>query len=359
MRVLCLVTHPSLGAGNRLRVEQYAPLLAPMGIHLEVSAFLTERAYEVLYLPGHLWHKVAAVPSGLARRLWDVVRSRRYDMALIYRESAPVGPPLVERALRALGVPYVFDFDDSIFLPAFHPTNRRWAWLRPPGRFEETARHARAVIAGNEFLASYARRLNGNVDVLPTPVDTELHRPAPQSAVRSSPVVIGWIGSTTTAPYLRLVDEPLAALARKRDVAVHVVGGPYQNPGIPNLRVSGFELQREPQDLRGFDIGILPEPDDDWTRGKGAFKALLYMATGLPVVASAVGVNTDVVVHGVTGYCVNAPEEWEDALTRLAEDAELRQRMGRAGRERVERLFSLRVMAPRFASVLTAAASAA
>jgi glycosyltransferase involved in cell wall biosynthesis len=350
VRVLALVTLPTLGAGNRLRIEQYAVPLKAFGIELVVSSFFDAAAYRVLYRQGHTFLKLAAGLRGIARRVRDLARVRRFDLVVIYRESAPIGPPLFERILGLLGIPYVFDFDDAIFLGPIHPANRWWARFRDPSRVGEAARRACAVIAGNEYLASWAREYNPRVTVLTTPVDTERHRPA-EARHHAGTLVLGWVGSSTTAPYLTILDEPLALLASRRDLLVRVVGGAYSHPSVP-VESLPYDLDRESSDLTSFDIGLLPEPDDAWTRGKGAFKALLYMATGVPVVASNVGVNADVIKDGETGFCVDAPAEWVAAIDRLAADPELRRRLGAAGRERVERLYSLRALAPRFANVL-------
>ena len=167
--------------------------------------------------------------------------------------------------------------------------------------------------------------------------------------------MIGWLGSETTAPYLHLVDQALARLSQDADVIVRVVGGTYRNPAVRRLEQREFALDREQSDLEGFDIGILPEPDDDWTRGKGGYKALLYMAAGIPVVASRVGVNTDIVSDAETGFCVSTTEEWIAALRRLVADPGLRERMGAAGRARVVDRYSIHVIAPLFAKALAAA----
>ncbi len=357
MHVLCLVPYPTLGASNRLRVEQYAPLLRQHGIRLEVSPFFDDATYRVLYVRGRTAAKVRGVLRGLLRRARDVARARWYDLVLVHRESTPLGPPLVERLLRRRGLPYVFDFDDAIFLPAVHPANRRWAWLRSAARVSETARGAAAVIVGNDYLAEWARERNPNVVVIPTPVDTDRHLPRP-AAGRAGPLVIGWAGSSTTASYLRLLDEPLARLAERREIIVRVIGGEYLHPRV-SVEQRPYDLAAEPDEIATFDIGVLPQPDDPWTRGKGAFKALLYMATAVPVVASRVGVNETVVRHGITGYCVDGVGEWVEALDALAGDGELRRAFGAAGREHVERNYSLRVLAPRFADALLAARGAA
>lgn len=358
MRVLALVTLPTLGAGNRLRIEQYAPLLRREGIDIEVSPFFDDAAYRVLYRRGHTASKVAGVTRGLARRARDLVRAHRYDLLIVYREALPLGPPVFEGLMARLGVRYVLDFDDALFLRPIHPVNQRWAWLRHPSRVGETARRAVAVITNNEYVASWARRWNADVTVIPTPVDTERHRPRAPRREGDGPVVLGWIGSSTTAPYLHLLDEPLARLAERREFVVRVIGGEYGHREVP-VQHRPYRLESEPADVATFDIGLLPEPDDEWTKGKGAFKALVYMATGLPVVASRVGVNPEVVVHGETGFCVASATEWVDALDRLIQDGELRGSFGRRGRERVERLYSLRVHAPRLAAVLRRSADRA
>lgn len=351
IRVLALVTLPSLGASNRLRVEQYAPLLRERGISLAVSPFFDDATYRILYQRGRALEKALGVARGVLRRLRDLLRARRYDVVLVHRESAPLGPPLMERALGLLGRRYVFDFDDAIQLGPVHPSNRRWGFLRHPSRVSAAVRGAAAVISGNEYLAEWARERNENVTVISTPVDAHLHHPA-VGPRPPGPLVIGWVGSSTTAPYLRLLDEALATLAREEDVVVRVVGGDYRHPSA-RVEVVPYDLAREADLVRGFDIGVLPEPDDPWTRGKGAFKALLYMSSGIPTVASRVGVNEEVI--GDAGYCVDGTAGWIEALRRLAVDPALRAALGARGRARVLARHSVEVQVSRLAGVLTAA----
>ena len=306
----------------------------------------------MLYKPGHTLRKAMGVVRGAMRRLADVRRARQFDLVLIQRETAPIGPPLVERALKRARIPYVFDFDDAIFLRAIHPANRAWGWLRRTN-VAETTRGASHVIAGNEYLAEWARRLNERVTVLPTPVDTDRHRP-PVRRDERGPLVIGWVGSSTTAPHLRMLDEPLHRLAARHDFVVRVIGGDYDHPTAKVERIP-YSLADEPAQVQRFHIGVLPEADDEYTRGKGAFKGMLYMAAGVPVVASPVGVNLEVIGDG--GLCVAGDDEWTAALERLLANADERRRLGAAGRRRIVERYSLKVQAPRFAAVLRDAVS--
>lgn len=348
-RVLCLVPYPHAGASNRLRVEQYVERLAAIGLRLELSPFLDETAFRSAYLPGHVREKTFGVLRGAVRRVRDAMRAGSYDLVLVHREATPFGPLVVERAI-AKQVPIVYDFDDAVFIRQVHPANERWSWLRDPRRVAALSRMATTVIVQNEYLAQHARAWNTKVLIVPTPVDTDRHHP--RVARPDGPLVIGWLGSETTAPYLRLVDGVLATITREFDVKVKVVGGEYENRGIRDLEVLPFSLEREQLDLESFDIGILPEPDDAWSRGKGGYKALLYMAVGIPVVASGVGVNPDIVWQGETGFCARSEEEWLHALRTLLRNSALRQRLGVAGRARVVAEYSVAVQAPRFAAIL-------
>ena len=354
IKVLCVTPYPPSNAGVRLRIEQQLPELRRLGIEVTLSPFLDARGLSVAFQRGHLLAKASAVARGFARRVADVFRLGRYDLLLIYRESSPFGPPFVERRAHRRAMPIVHDFDEAIFVPNIHSANRAWAWLRDPRRPGRVSAMATAVTVQNEYLAEFARRSNPRVTVIPTPVDTNGRHP--REARRPGPVVIGWLGSETTAAYLHLVDEALARVSGDADVIVRVVGGTYETPGVRRLEVREFALDQEQSDLEGFDIGILPEPDDEWTRGKGGYKALLYMAVGIPVVASRVGVNTDIVSDAETGFCVSTTEEWAAALRRLVADPALRERMGAAGRARVMDRYSIDVIAPRMANALKAAA---
>jgi glycosyltransferase involved in cell wall biosynthesis len=354
IRVLALAPLPSRRAGTRHRVEQYIPLLRSAGIDVEVSSFFDESAHRVLYVPGHTVAKAFGVLRGTWRRVRDLFRARRFDVLLVYRETTAFGPPVFEWLLRRMGVRYVFDFDDAIYLTGTSSVNKRWSWLRHPSRVAGSARLATAVIVSNDYLADHARTWNDRVTAIMTPVDTDRH--TPRSAPRpNGPLVIGWAGSQWTAPYLRLLDDALTQLARRREFIFRVVGGEYSNPNA-RVEVLEFDVDREADDLRSFDIGVLPEPDEEWTKGKGAYKGLLYMATGLPVVASRVGVNPEVILEGQTGYCVGTTAEWVEALERLLDDATLRQRLGTNGRRRAEERYSVRVQAPRVARILLDAA---
>jgi len=184
------------------------------------------------------------------------------------------------------------------------------------------------------------------------PIDTSLFRKAPVNG--QGKVVLGWIGSATSVQYLELIKGPLSRLAHQYpQVIVRVVGANgWQLPGV-NVETKDWRLEEEGQDLADFDVGLMPIIEDSWTLGKGGYKLLQYMASALPVVASPVGINNEIVQDGVTGFLADSDREWEDRLAQLVQDASLRQRMGAGGRTLVENRYSLSTQQQQFLDILT------
>ncbi len=356
LRAMFLVPYPTEGASNRLRVEQYFPYLREHGVIPSLHPFMSSEFYRLRYTRGELSRKAGYFFVSSLRRFLDVLRAGEADVLFVHREAFPIGGHFVEQVLARIGVPMVFDFDDAVYLPS---PGGAGGWLQVLKRPERTARVielADHVVAGNENLAAYARRYNPNVTVIPTPVDTAVFCPAPEPRL-SERVVIGWVGSDTTAPYLLMIRDALERIARRYpQVEVQVVGGTQMPLDVPNLVSRRWTLEGELESLRGFDIGIMPMPDSEWTRGKCGFKALLYMSVAVPPVCSPVGVTTDIIHDGVNGLLATTTEEWVDKLARLIEQRELRWQMGRSGRRTVEERFSLSSQAPRFLEVLLQAA---
>ncbi len=353
MQVLFLVPYPTEGPSNRLRVEQYLPWLARAGMDCHVHAFVSPALYRILYQPGHQARKVAHLFRGAFSRLTDLLTARKWDVVFVHREAWPLGTALLEKAFAQTAGGLIFDFDDSIFLPNQSEANSRLAMLKRPQKTAWIIEASHYVIAGNEYLRDYALRYNQRVAILPTPVDTDTYSPGPRTG-RGINLVIGWIGTHSTARYLYALENVFRALTQKYpNLEIMIVSnGGYQTE-IPNVRNVPWSLEKERELLSAIDIGIMPMPDDAWTRGKCGFKALLYMSMGIPAVCSPVGVGTQVVRDRVSGFIVDSDEEWIEKLSMLVEDATLRQVLGENGRQMVQEQYSVKVCAPRFMSILT------
>jgi glycosyltransferase involved in cell wall biosynthesis len=358
--VLALSPVPEEAASARFRVYQYERALARDGIQLTVRPFATTELFRILYQPGrYLTKATLSLRQGLA--FWRVFARRRdFDVFLVHREVLPVGPPVVERALARLPRrAVVYDFDDAIYLPNVSEANRIVGLLKWPSKVPVVIRLSHGVVAGNEYLARYARVFNPAVTVIPTCVDPAVFVPRDGGAADGRPVV-GWIGSPTTRRYLLTLREVLAELARSHRFILRVAGAgrPIEIPGV-HVEELPWSLDREVQLFNQCHVGLYPLPDDEWTRGKCGFKAIQFMACGVPVVASPVGVNRELIRDGENGFLADGPADWAARLEALFADAGLRDRLARAGRETVVKGYSVNAHAGTLARVLRLAHEAA
>lgn len=358
LRLLVLTPKPEgLSPGQRFRLEQWAPRVEQRrGITMDFVPFESPRLTELLYQPGHKREKGLWVARDFARRAETVLRARRYDAVVVYREAALIGPAIYERLLGWSKVPLFFDFDDAIWQPAqISPVNGVFSRLHFWGKTSTTCRLASAVLVGNGYLAEYARKRNDNVFVVPTSIELEKYPPQPELE-GDAPFVVCWTGSTSTLAHFEHARAVLERLAARRKVVVKVIcNKPPERPiaGAENVFVPWTE-SGEAAAVGASHVGIMPLPDDDYTRGKCGLKALQYMATGRPVVIAPVGMNTDLVQSGDNGFLARTDDEWLAALEQLASSRALRSRMGAAGRRTIEERYSAEVVAEMFADAVRA-----
>lgn len=352
LRVLALVPYPvDTAPGQRYRIEQWAPYLQEEGISVSLLPFTGEVLNAALYRRGAYPLKAILMAWSLARRVKHVWDARDYDAVFLYREAALIGPAWLERLARRRRRQLVYDFDDAIWVPYVSPRNRYFSLLKAPWKTSTICRLASAVTVGNQHLAEYARRFNGNVTVVPSTVSLRRYEPRSRGPKEGKPV-IGWTGSHSSVQYLSLIAAALRRLGERHHFRFVAIG-------VDHLELPGVEVECRPwasatevEDLWDFDIGIMPLSDDRWSRGKCAMKAIQYMGVGVPVLLSPVGANLDVVEDGVNGLFARNEDDWVAALSSLLGDRQLRERLGRAARRTVESRFSAEVQAPRLARLL-------
>lgn len=310
----------------------------------------------------------ALLPMGLAlmvaRRLWDVVRAPFYDVVFMQRPLLPGQLyPVLEMAICRLNRHVVFDFDDAIFIGHHAKSPERtsllYRLLEDRDNVARIVRRSAHVVAGNEFLADFARQHNPNVSVIPTAIDTDHYKPSRTHSGSGGGLVVGWIGTSGNLGYVEQLAPVFRALQRRVPFELMIVCNHVERAldlRDVNYRWLDWDSNRELDDLAAFDVGIMPLPDNVWERGKCGFKLLQYMACGIPAVASPVGANMDIVQPGENGFLAANSEAWERRIEDLLVDSALAERISRNGRKTVLQGYTLDITYPVLADALLAAA---
>jgi glycosyltransferase involved in cell wall biosynthesis len=307
IRILCLHIAENQ-ASYRYRVAQFLPYWPEYGIEM---------------------HPTSIIGKSYPEKLRLSIQSGRYDYVWLQRKPlSGIFTSLIARRSQLL-----YDYDDALY--AVESYCRQKPKPTQPGskqtirRLNETLRHSSIVFAGSEALADYARAFNpGNTFIVPT--SREKITDPPVHTLNRQKITIGWIGSEVNLFFLSLIDEATASLqALFPDVRFSVMSSKPPEGLKTQWEFVPWSGEAEDPWLRSIDIGIMPLSDDDWSRGKCAFKLLQYMAYGKPVIASAVGANLTAVLDGKSGFLASTSQQWQSALETLVTRPELRSEMGK------------------------------
>jgi glycosyltransferase involved in cell wall biosynthesis len=363
LKVLALASYPIQAAATRYRLHQFVEPLQKHGIELNIRSFFDSAGFASLYKRQALAPTAARLLKAAVLRFRDVFAARKADVILIQREAMIFGPPIIEwLSTRLGGSPLVLDLDDATYLHYLSPVyGRLGSALKWFSKTDDLIRWASVVTCGNRTIAEYAKSKGAETCLIPTVVDTEVFRPARR--LSEGPPVLGWIGTHSTFPYLESILPALRELAKTHRFKLKLVGSGRVNLEIPGVEVENreWDLAREVEDFQSFDIGLYPIDtslyDEQWARGKSGFKAIQYMAVGIPYVATPVGAINEIGEPGVTHFQAQTPDEWREVLGLLMSDSQMRERMGHAGRNLARESYSLPEQAARLAQVLYRAAS--
>lgn len=343
-KVLFLVPYPlQESPSQRFRFEQYFQLLEKHGIQFSVQSFLDSHNWQIFFKSGHIPSKIFALLAGFTKRLVALLKAPFYHFIFIHREMTPAGPPLFEWILaKILKKKIIYDFDDAIWLPDGAPESRLVNFLKWRNKVTSICKWSYKISCGNEYLSSYARKYNTHVLYNPTTIDTLRHNPDNHQKSPNRHIVIGWTGSHSTLKYLTELESVLQRLESQFPMVIFmVIANRKPDLKLNTLHYVPWKKKNEIPDLLLMDIGIMPLPNDEWTKGKCGFKALQYMALEIPVVASAVGTNSKIIDDGDNGFLCTSSEEWGNALTKLIQDETLRKYMGKQGRKKVIERYSV------------------
>lgn len=326
--------------GQRYRFEQYFDWFRENGIECELSNLLDEEDDKNLYKPRNYWKKFKISLKSWSKRRRDLRRIKDFDLVVIYREASITRGISFEKRASKMGVPMLFDFDDAIWVKDMSAGNRWLSFMKSSNKIRKILPLCSFVTAGNEYLAEFARIYNENVSIVPSTIDCEKYVPMGR---KSDKITIGWVGSHTTVKHFELVVNVYRDLLKKfgDKIQLKVIGDPsYVNKEL-GIVGEPWSNEREVELFNSLDIGVMPLEENAWTLGKCGMKGILYMSVGKPAVMSAVGMNCDIVSHGVDGYIPVGEEEWFNVLSDLIENESLRKEIGENARNTVISRYSI------------------
>lgn len=345
MKVLALTRYTRLGASSRLRFYQYAAVLQDFAIDVQVSPLLSENYLNRFNRQAPIdW---LGVFNDYLHRLIKLFIVKKFDILWIEKELFPNLPAWFEQVLNTFGIKYIVDYDDATFHNYDLSNSRFKKILRD--KINKIMRKSALVICGNHYLAKHALAVGAKqVEILPTVID--LNRYTIAATTAKPKLIIGWMGSPSTAKYLELVAPALQIIAKEFPIQLRIIGANFTARNL-DIEYRAWSEESEVSEIQNFDFGIMPLIDAPWEKGKCGYKLIQYMACGKAVIASPVGVNQEIVQSGVNGYLAVNQDEWLQAFRNLALNQQYRVEMGKAGRERVEKEYCLQVTAPRLAQL--------
>jgi glycosyltransferase involved in cell wall biosynthesis len=331
---------------------QYLPSLKEFGMVIDHHPLLSD-AYVKALFEGRLYASRMLAARHYVKRIGEMWDPNTGDLDWVEGEFLPFLPRSFERAVRRGRHPFIAEYDDALF-HRYDLSSNTAVRSMLGNKIDVVMRDAACVIAGNHYLAEHAYGAGATrVEVIPTVVDAARYSPAVHKERQR--LVIGWIGSPVTQHYLHALHGPLRGICARHNALLRLVGARTDIakylPGVP-LECVPWTEQDEAALLSGMDVGIMPLLDGPWERGKCGYKLVQYMACGLPVLASPIGVNSDLVRPGVNGFLPVSSDDWIDTLSLLLSSVEVRQRLGAAGRSRVETELCIEVQAPKLAGIM-------
>ncbi len=353
--IMFITNHNYLGASPRFRVYQYLPLLKQDGYSFTILPFTNDKLYSLIHEKSDYHKKIFYFIERAFKRIIDLRLIKEHKIVFIHREVFPFGPLILEKFIAKRKIT-LLDFDDAIYLGHQNLDELPESFLyklKYRRNYENVFKHFKGLIVGNKIIAEYCKRFNNKVFILPTAIDTEKYYPI-KKKTDNNKITIGWIGSPSTLPNLKIIKNVIPEINLKygEKVKFLFVGSNNRYFNYDNCEFRKWELDYELKALQNLDIGIMPLVDNKWNRAKCAFKAIEYMAVSIPVVASPVGISENVVIHNQVGFIARNEKEWLKYLCILIDNKELRNKMGIKGRERVEQFFSVKVNYPIFKNII-------
>ena len=328
MKITYYSKYSSLGPSSRYRIFQFLDLFRSAGIEIEISELFDDQYFDIIR-SNQFFRKIPYTLKRFSNRKGNIDKDKP-DLTVVEHQLFPYLPYVLEKT--HLPKRFLLEFDDAIY-------------LTHPRKIARLIQAATGVIVGNETLGAYAQRWNAKVHLIPTVLNTDQFQPAAKK--NRSMLTLGWSGLEYNYRYLQLITPVLRRIVSKFPVEIVILsGGAPKHLNFP-YRFEKWDPNREVEQLNQFDIGLMPLNLDEWCKGKCGFKLLQYMALEIPSIATNIGVNPQIVDHGINGFLATDLADWETSLRELITNDTLRQEMGRRARSTVIEKYSTDVWFPK------------
>ena len=349
-RLLVLPRYTSKGPSSHVRFYQYLPYLEEAGLSFDVHPFFGDAYIDALF--NRHPQNILGIISSYFQRIFTILKSGRYDLVWMQYELLPFIPYCLENIFLKGITKLVVDYDDAVFHRYdTHPQPLIRSLLG--NKIDRIMKSAALVIAGNPYLADRALQAGSRrVEILPSVVDLQKYPLDSSRQINGEPLRIGWLGSPATSQHLLVIENVIKKILLDGFRFIIIGADPpkaFSGYPVESLK---WSPEKEAELIKTLNVGVMPLIDASFERGKCGYKLIQYMACGLPVIASPVGVNKEIVDNGKNGFLASNENEWLEALSKLKADAVLRQHMGRNGRKLVEEKYSLQVCSPKLISLL-------
>ena len=345
MKILFFSKYSRMGASSRYRTFQFLKYYEKKGLEVSVQYLLGDWYLKNIYSLKNDKMFFLKIINSYLKRLFFYKNLSKYDLFVIEKELFPWLPIMLEKFFISPKQKTIGDYDDAVF----HRYEKN-IFLRQ--KIFQIMEICSAVIVGNEYLANFAKKYNKRVFIIPTVVELEKYTIKKHYNSKLKPVIIGWIGTPNTAKYLKSIIPVLKEVLKNDNYILKCVGV-SKNFKLPGIRVENiiWSEKDEANIIKNFDIGIMPLTNDNLSRGKCGLKLLQYMACGIPVVASPVGVNKQIVLDGKNGFLAKDNNEWVNKIKILAMNPNIRNNFGEYGRELVSNKFSIETVLPKLLNI--------
>ncbi|PIF60667.1 glycosyltransferase family 4 protein [Flavobacterium sp. 11] len=344
MKILFLTKYNSDGASSRYRAYNYKRYFDENEIQYYFKPLLDSNYVLDLYREKKIKSLIQSVFSVLTRIIFLLFNSKQYDLIIIEKELFPNAPYFIESFFLKSKL-YALDFDDYI---ATQYKENKFKRLFLGNKIQKLVMDAKFVTVGNHWY--FEEFKSNNLIYLPTVVNLDDYRKVKQD-YQIKVVTIVWIGSPSTVKYLQIVIPVLQQLSKKYLIKLKVIGADIIIEGV-DVELVEWNSETEADELVSADIGIMPLKSTMWENGKCGFKLIQYMASGLPVVASAAPANEEIVKNGMDGFIIKDDKDWYNKLEELILNESLRERFGKSGRNKIESDYSYQVWGNRYINII-------